>query len=152
MKTTDENKAMIKRFYEEVMNSHDVTTINSFCAADFTDHNPNPGYSGKGLDDLVAQLNEMFVAFPDLHAKSDFMVAEEDMVVVHLTLTGTNSGPFLNMPATNKPFKINGIDIILMKDGKAIERWGVFEDLSLMTQLGMMGSENPLESSRMVGH
>ena len=121
------------------MNSHDVTKIKSFCATDFTDHNPSPGYSGKGLDDLAAQLNEFFTAFPDLHITSDFIVAEEDKVVAYLTMTGTNSGSFANMPATNKPFKINGIDIVLIKDGKATERWGVSDDLSLMTQLQMTG-------------
>lgn len=152
MKTTDENKALTKRFYDEVINSHNITKIKTFCAADFTDHNPSPGYSGKGLNDLAAQLNEMFIAFPDLRLTPDFMLAEEDKVVVHLTMTGTNSGSFANMPATNKQFKINGIDIVRIKDGKAAERWGVSEDLSLMTQLGMMGSENPVESSKMTGH
>ncbi len=139
MKTTDENKALTQRFYDEVMNSHNVTRIKSFCAADFVDHNPSPGHSGKGLDDLTAQLNEMVTAFPDFHVSTDFMVAEGDMVVAYLTMTGTNSGPFANMPATNKSVKINGVDIVLIKDGKAIERWGVFDDLSMMTQLGMMG-------------
>jgi predicted ester cyclase len=41
-----------------------------------------------------------------------------------------------NMPATNKSFRINGIDIIVVKDGKATERWGIFDDMSLMGQLG----------------
>lgn len=140
MKTTDENKALTQRFYDEVMNSRNVTRIKSFCADDFTDHNPLPGYSGKGLDDLIAQLNEMFIGFPDLRITTDFMVAEEDKVVSYITMTGTNSGPYANMPATNKPVKINGIDIAKIKDGKVIERWGVFEDLSMMTQLGMMDS------------
>lgn len=140
MKTTHENKELLESFYDEVMNSHNVAKIKSFCAADFTDHNPNPGYSGKGLDDLAAQLNEMFISFPDLHVTSAFMVAEEDMVVAYLTMTGTNSGSFANMPPTNKTVKINGIDIVKIKDGKATEHWGVFEDLSMMTQLGMMDS------------
>lgn len=152
MKTTDENKALTKRFYDEVMNSHDVAQIKSFCAADFLDHNPLPGYSGKGLDELITQLNEMFTGFPDLHISTDFMVAEDDKVVSYITMTGTHSGPYANMPATNKPIKVNGIDIVQIKDGKAAERWGVFDDLSMMAQLGMMGSENPSESSMMEGH
>jgi predicted ester cyclase len=57
-------------------------------------------------------------------------------------MTGTNSGAMGPMPATNKSFKINGIDIILVKDGKATDRWGVFDDMSLMTQLGTIPSAN----------
>ncbi len=152
MKTTNENKELIKSFYDEVMNSQNVKMIKSFCASDFIDHNPSPGYSGKGLDDLIAQLNEFHIAFPDLHVTPDFMVAEEDKVVAHVTMTGTNTGPLANIPATNKPVKISGIDIVRIKEGKMAERWGVFEDLLMMTQMGMMGSENPVESSKMVSH
>jgi len=140
MKTTEENKALTWRFYDEVMNAHNIDGLKSFCSTDFVDHNPSPGHTGKGLDDLAAQLGEMLTALPDLHVKADFMLAEEDKVVAYLTMTGTNSGPFNNMPATNKSVKINGVDIVHIKDGKAIERWGVFDDFSLMTQLGMVSA------------
>jgi len=140
MKTTEENKALTWRFYDEVMNAHNIDGLKSFCSTDFVDHNPSPGHTGKGLDDLAAQLGEMLTALPDLHVKADFMLAEEDKVVAYLTMTGTNSGPFNNMPATNKSVKINGVDIVHIKDGKATERWGVFDDFSLMTQLGMVSA------------
>jgi steroid delta-isomerase-like uncharacterized protein len=140
MKNTDENKALTQRFYNEVFNSHNVAGIKSYCTSDFIDHNPSPGHTGKGLDDLTAQLNEFLTALPDLHITTDIMIAEEDKVVTYLTMTGTNSGPFGNMPATNKSVKINGVDIVQIKDGKATERWGVFDDLSLMNQLGMTGA------------
>ena len=140
MKNTEENKALTKRFYNEVMNSHNIDGLKAFCAADFIDHNPAPGHTGKGLDDLAASLNEMLTALPDLHVTTDFMVAEEDKVVAYLTLTGTNSGPFGNMPPTNKSIRINGVDIVHIKDGKATERWGVFDDFSMMTQMGLVSA------------
>jgi steroid delta-isomerase-like uncharacterized protein len=139
MKTTDENKALAQRFYNEVMNSHNLAGVKSFVTTDFLDHNPSPGHTGKGIDDLTAQLNEMIIALPDFHVTADLIVAEEDTVVAYLTMTGTNTGPFGNMPASNKPVKINGVDIVRIKDGKATERWGVFDNLSMMTQMGMTG-------------
>jgi len=139
MTKTDENKALTRRFYNEVMNSHNVAGAKSFVTTDFIDHNPSPGHTGKGLDDLTASLKEMITAMPDFRVTVDLMVAEEDTVVAYLTMTGTNTGPFGNMPASNKPVKINGIDIVRIKDGKATERWGVFEDLSMMTQMGIVG-------------
>ena len=139
MKKTDENKALAQRFYNEVMNTHKLADVKSLVATDFIDHNPSPGHTGKGLDDLVAQLNEMLIALPDFHMTVDLMVAEEDTVVSYLTMAGTNTGPFGNMPASNNPVKFNGVDIVHIKDGKAIERWGVFDNLSMMTQMGMAG-------------
>lgn len=146
MKTTEDNKALARRFYNEVLNSHNTAGLKSFVTTDFIDHNPSPGHTGKGLDDLTAQLNELFTALPDLRVTIDLMVAEEDKVVAYLTMTGTNSGPFGNMPATNKPVKFNGVDIVQIKDGKASERWGVTDDMSMLTQMGM------LETDSMVQH
>ncbi len=139
MKKSDENKTLAQRFYNEIMNSHNLADVKSFVTNDFIDHNPSPGHTGKGLDDLTAQLNEMLTAMPDFRMTVDLIVAEEDTVVSYLTMTGTNTGPFGNMPASNKPVKFNGIDIVRIKDGKAAERWGVFDNLSFMSQMGMAG-------------
>jgi steroid delta-isomerase-like uncharacterized protein len=141
MKKTDENKALTQRFYNEVMNAHNVAGAKSFVTTDFLDHNPGPGHTGKGLDDLTAQLNEMITALPDFHVTTDLMIADGDTVVAYLTMTGTNTGPFGNMPASNKPVKINGVDIVRIKDGKAAERWGVFDNLTMMSQMGMAGGQ-----------
>jgi predicted ester cyclase len=98
-------------------------------------------YWRKGLDDLAAQLNEILTALPDLRVTADFMVAEEDKVVIYLTMTGTNSGPFGNIPPTNKPVKFNGVDIVRVKDGKASERWGLTDDFTMMTQMGLIETD-----------
>jgi steroid delta-isomerase-like uncharacterized protein len=141
MRNTEENKELARGFYNEVLNSHNTAILKSFVTTDFVDHNPSPGHTGKGLDDLTAQLNEMITALPDFHVTTDLMVADEDKVVTYLTMTGTNTGPFGDMPASNKPVKFNGIDIVHIKDGKAIERWGVFDNLSFMSQMGMAGGQ-----------
>jgi predicted ester cyclase len=69
------------------------------------------------------------------------MVAEEDKVAIFLTMTGTNSGPFGNLPPSNKRVKFNGVDIVRIKDGKAFERWGISDDLSMMTQMGLIETD-----------
>jgi steroid delta-isomerase-like uncharacterized protein len=134
------NKAKTQQFYDEVINAHNTAMIDSFCTADFVDHNPDQGHSGKGIDDLKAQFTQMFTAFPDAKMNVDFIVAKGDTVVSHVTLSGTNTGSMGTMPATNKSFKITGIDIIVVKDGKATERWGEFDTMSMMSQLGMLPS------------
>jgi steroid delta-isomerase-like uncharacterized protein len=131
-------KERMKQFYEQVINAHNPDMVDSFCTADFVDHNPDMGHSGKGLDDLKASFKEFFAAFPDVHMTSDLMIAEGDHVASHITMTGTNSGAMGNMPATNKSVNIEGIDIIAIKDGKATERWGFFDNMKMMTQMGMM--------------
>lgn len=135
-----DNKVRMQQFYDEVINAHNVAMIDSFCTADFVDHNPDQGFSGKGIDDLKSQFTQMFAAFPDAKVDVDFLIAKGDTVVSHVTMSATNSGPMGPMPATNKSFKISGIDIVVIKDGKATERWGQFDAMSMMSQLGMMPS------------
>src|SRR5437868_2324980 len=136
---TSAAKERVAQFYEKVVNAHNVDMIDSFCTADFVDHNPDMGHSGKGTDDLKASFREFFAAYPDVHMTPSFMVAEGDKVVSYLTITGTNTGAMGNMPATGKSMNVDGIDIVGgIKDGKASERWGFFDTMKMMSQMGMM--------------
>ena len=137
------NKDRVAQFYEQVINAHNVDMIDSFCTAEFVDHNPDMNHSGKGLEDLKASFREFIAGFPDIKMTPDFMIAEGDKVAVHITMTGTNSGAMGNMPATGKSFSVEAIDIIQIKDGKATDRWGFGDAMKMMTQLGMMPPPPP---------
>ncbi len=134
----DSNKAATKAFYDNVMNAHDTAACDKYCSADFVDHNPAPGHSGKGMADLKAQLGNLFAAFPDVHFAVDKISADNDLVWVMYTMTGTMKGNMGPMKASNKSMKIGGMDLIQIKDGKANERWGYADDMAMMTQLGFM--------------
>ena len=132
------SKAGLQKFYDDVFNGHNTAALDSFCTADFVDHNPSPGHSGKGMEDVRAELKELMTAYPDLHVTTNMMIANGDTVMAMITMTGTNSGPMGGMPATNKKINISIMDCIVMKDGKATDRWGMSEEMKMMQQLGMM--------------
>ena len=142
-------KERMQQFFDQVVNAHNVDMIDSFCTADFINHNPDPGHSGQGIDDLKATFREFFAGFPDVRMTPNFMIAEGDKVMAHVTMTGTNTGAMGNMPPTNKPFSIEGIDVITIKDGKASERWGFFDSMKMMTQLGLMPAPGAMPDSAM---
>src|SRR5947209_3115027 len=132
------NKAKTRQFYEEVMNGKKLETIDALCAADFTDHNPDPGSSGKGTGELKKEFTEWFKSMPDMHITIDNMAAEGDMVWTMFHFTGTMKGDMgPNMKATNKSCNVGGIDVVRIKDGKAVERWGYIDQMSMMQQLGL---------------
>src|SRR5947209_8745624 len=89
---TAKNEASVQAFYDKVFNAHNVAMIDSFCTADFTNHTPNPGHSGKGIADLKAEIGDFFTAFPDVRITPQFMASHGDTVFVKLTIAGTNSG------------------------------------------------------------
>jgi len=137
----------MQKFYDQVINAHNPAAMDSFCTADFLDHNPDQGHTGKGIDDAKASFTEFFAAFPDVHITANFFVESEDKCAAHVTMTGTNSGMMGNMPATNKQVTVDGIDLIKVKDGKATERWGFFDTMKMMTDLGLMPAPGAMPDS-----
>jgi steroid delta-isomerase-like uncharacterized protein len=126
-----------RRFYEEIINQKNLDAIDRFCAADFVDHNPPPGEKGS-LEATKQQFLELAAAFPDLRMIIQDQIAEGDMVVNRLLMRGTHKGEYMGIPGSGKTVEIGGIDILRMVNGKAAERWGYFDDVRLMQQLGAM--------------
>src|ERR1035438_1198449 len=148
---SDKNKAGMQKFYDEVMNKHNPAMIDSLLVADYTAHEADPSMQTKNRDELKKMMADFFTGFPDLNYKTNFMVADSDMVVAHYTFTGTNSGSMMGMPATNKKVNIDGVDIVRFKDGKGSEHWGYNDEMKMMTQLGLMpdmSSMMPSDSSK----
>jgi len=66
------------------------------------------------------------------------MIAEGEKVVSRLTVHGVHQGDFQGIPPTGKAVMQTGIDILRLAGGKVIERWGEFDNLGLMQQLGVI--------------
>jgi predicted ester cyclase len=93
-----------------------------------------------GVEGLRAALGNQFTGFPDVKATVNFAIASGDTVVVHYTVSGTNTGPFMGMPPTGKSYSADGVDIVIISDNgsQASEVKSYFEELKMMTQLGWM--------------
>ena len=137
MKKGEDNKAILKKFYEDVFNKHNVDAADQFITKDGIDHNPMPGIK-PGLEGIKEEFRHFFTSFPDFNVTVDDMISEGDKVVARVTVKGTNKGMMNGMAATNKAAQWGMIDIVRFKDGKAVERWGYSDDVAMMTQLGLM--------------
>jgi hypothetical protein len=51
-------------------------------------------------------------------------------------MSGIHRGPFLGVPATNKPYVLPGITIMHFKGGNVIERWSTADMLGVLVQIG----------------
>jgi steroid delta-isomerase-like uncharacterized protein len=74
-------------------------------------------------------------AFPDIKIIFDDIIIEENKVVCRYVLFGTHKGEFLEMPPTNKTFRVNGMTIFYFKDRKCVQRWNLVDMTTLMEQL-----------------
>jgi len=136
----EENKAIARRFVEEVQNKGNISAVDEFLADGFVNHSVPPGLPPDR--EGVKQLFTMFRnAFPDFHAVIHDQVAEGDEVVTRKTFYGTHKGELLGIPATGKEVTIDLIEILRVSDdGKITDHWNVVDQLGMMQQLGVIAA------------
>jgi steroid delta-isomerase-like uncharacterized protein len=131
-----DKKESVRRIYEEVLNKRDLDLLDELVRPDYIEHDPLPG-QGEGLDGIKERYLMLFAGL-DPHFTIEDLIEEGDKVVVRWTNNGTNIGDFLGVPATGKPFSIQGIDIYRLQDGKLAEHWHVVDVFGQMVQLGLI--------------
>jgi steroid delta-isomerase-like uncharacterized protein len=133
---SEKNKAIARRFYEEFAVQRKQSVLEELVARNMVDHNPpGPGFaSGR---EGVRQVFDMFhSAMPDITLTIEDQIAEGDKVVSRLTVRGTHKGELMGVPPTGKKLTMDIIDVLRLKDGKLVERWGESDNMGLMQQLG----------------
>ncbi len=140
--TTQDNsaahKAAMMKIYE-AFNTGNVDSLDNYVAEDMMDHQMDTMITQKqGIAGLKETIGVMRGAFPDLKFTVKAMATSGDTLLSYIAFSGTNTGMMMGMPPTNKSFSIDGADVVIFKDGKLAEHWGVEDDLGMMKQLGMM--------------
>jgi steroid delta-isomerase-like uncharacterized protein len=134
--SSEDNKALIRRFYEEVWNRGNLAVAEEIFADDYVRHDLRPGTAPPGPQGQK-QIASMFrAAFPDLESTVDLIIAEGDMVAARWTLHGTHTGPWAGVAPTGKAVTFSGVNIFRIAGGKVVEIWNHRDDLGLMQQLG----------------
>jgi steroid delta-isomerase-like uncharacterized protein len=135
MNTQEANKAVVRRYIEEVINGGNLDLIDAFFA---------PHLRGK-----VRQfLSDGDDPFPDGREELQDLVAEGDTVIARWTFRGTHRGLFLGIPATGKVIEIIGFAVYYFKDGQIHDDLMVMEWLDALEQMGARivppdGAETP---------
>jgi steroid delta-isomerase-like uncharacterized protein len=126
------NKSIARRVYEEGLNQGRFEVPYS---EDFVGHGGSATFTHA---DGMAEAKGWRDAFPDLRITVEKQVAERDLVAVHWTARGTNTGAGNGIPATGRAVQITGTTLFRMDDGRIAEEWTCANSLGLMKQLGMV--------------
>ena len=133
----EDNKAVLRRLYDEVSNAKNLDVLGEIIAEDSVDHDAFPGMPTTGPDAYEAVFGASHRAFSDFHMMVHDMVAEGDKVAIRMTISGTHDGEFMGMPPTGKKISIGAVELFEVKDGKITGRWGTPDRATLMEQLGL---------------
>jgi steroid delta-isomerase-like uncharacterized protein len=132
----EENKALVRRYYQEVLTGRDRDLLTQLLDPCFVSHVPGGADAGAGA--YAAAVDTTHAAFPDLVVTVHDQVAEDDRVVTRWSATGTQAGNFAGVPATGRLVTVSGIHIHRVRDGRLVEHWEELNLLGLLRQLGVL--------------
>ena len=135
--SAEDNKALVRRFVDEVQSGGNTDLIDEICSPEFVNHSAPPGLPAdcEGIKIVTAMFRG---AFPDSYFSVEDMIAEGDEVVTRKTFHGTHEGEFMGIPPSGRTVNVTLIDVVRISDGQVVEHWSVGDNLGMMQQLGVV--------------
>ena len=140
MTTTEENKVLFRRTYEQLLNMGDLSVADELVSAEFINHEAPPGRD-RGPESLRGLAAMLRTAFPNLHFKIEELVAEGETVAGRLT-RGADEGPLMGTPPTGRSVRQEHMHFVRSRDREGVQHWGVRDDLGMMRQLALSQSRD----------
>ncbi len=132
---TEEDAIAITDHILKIWNEGDLSIADNLYDPGYIRHHPIPS-ANASLDDFKNTVISNRTLFPDYKLKFDETILDGDRIIVFATVTGTNTAPLEDMPATGKKIHMSGIYVYLIDNGNIAEEWTYFNLLSYYQQLG----------------
>jgi predicted ester cyclase len=133
----EQNEAVVRRIYEEVLNAGDLDLVRDVIAAQAVDHAPR-SRSSLPIDrpEAIEEfLVEFCIAFPDAYWTVEQVYSERDTIVVATTVSGNHHAEFRGLRPMGGHFTITAVDRLRLSGGKIVEHWGELDLTNLQQQL-----------------
>jgi len=132
---TEENKLLIRRYIEEVVNTGNVDDLARFVSPHYIETADKSGKSS-GLEGAKRHILGVRQTYPDLHGTIEQQIAEGELVVSRITARGTHLGTWLGMKPTGKKVEITGVNVDRVVDGRIVEHGGAADLLLPLLEIG----------------
>jgi steroid delta-isomerase-like uncharacterized protein len=97
-----------------------------------------PGDNIIGIEGTKNYYGNFLTGFSDAEFTFVDIFGQGDKLVKHWNFKGTHDGDFFGIPPTGKSLNLYGTTLILMEDGKIKQEQDFFDNLDMLTQLGLM--------------
>jgi steroid delta-isomerase-like uncharacterized protein len=137
--SAEENKALVRRYIEEVWDKKNSAALDEFLAVTYQRHiSPNTiPLNHEGQKQRLAGIR---TAFPDITLTLEEIFAEGDRIAFRSTIRGTHQNIFQGIPSSGRQVTVSVLDIVRVEDGKIVEHWGGPDFLDWLQQLGAVVS------------
>jgi steroid delta-isomerase-like uncharacterized protein len=142
---SQENKAVLRRWFEEVWNKGRAETIDELFAADGTAHGlaDETGESLRGPSNFRVFHGKFREAFPDIEVTVEDVIAEGDKVAARCSVRGRHQSDSLGFAATGRPVEFTGMTFARVRGGQIVEAWNNFDFMTTFQQCGVLQMSAP---------
>jgi predicted ester cyclase len=133
--SNDENKALVRHYYEQVVNTGKVDGIAHFISPDYVEVHENKRYS-IGLNGAKEHILGVRQTYPDLHLTVEQQIAEGEWVVTRVTMRGTHRGEWRGISPTGKAVEMTAVNIDRVVGGRIVEHGGAANLLEPLLRIG----------------
>ena len=144
MSSLEQNKLLVRQYYEEVVNTGDNDRVPEFVSSNYVEI-----YFGArnecGIEGAKDHILGVRSTFADLHLAVEHQIAEGDWVVSQVTARGVHTGDWMDMKPTGKVVEICAVNLDRIVDGKIAEHGGAANMLESLLQIGAVKVVGPTD-------
>ena len=130
---------LIRRWFDEIWNQGREQTIDDLCAKEAVGHGQTlDGSDFVGSEHFSQFWHNFRSAFTSIRVEIHRTLEEGDLAIAQWTLTAKHTGNFLGIAPTGKAITATGMSIQRFAGGKIVEAWDNWDQLAVMTQLGVV--------------
>lgn len=131
----EENKLIVRRFYEEVVNTGYIDKIEDLISPEYTEVSDGKRYT-VGIGGAKAHIISVRETYPDLNISIERQIAEGEWVVTCITARGTHKGVWIGIKPTGKKVAFTGVNVDRIVEGKIVEHGGAANLLEPLLEIG----------------
>lgn len=146
--TVENNKELIRRFYDEFYNGRNFEAVDHAYAQDYVHHTPDVLGQELNFPDFRSRELKRSNAFPDLERSIEDQIGEGDKVVTRSVMRGTQSGNMPDIPASGRKIEVWFTVVNRIENGKIAEGWETYDSLGMMLQLDIIHMVTTLGKSK----
>ena len=140
----EENKLLVRRYYEEVVNTGDVDRVGEFVSPDYVEVYNNVRHP-VGLEGAKEHILGVRKTYPDLHLTIERQIAEGDWVATRVTMRGTHKGVWLGMRPTGKVVEMTAVNVDKVEGCLIVEHGGAANTFEPLLEIGAIKIADPIE-------
>jgi ketosteroid isomerase-like protein len=123
---------------DEALAHRDAVGLGLLYAEDAILESPTAGGMVRGRAAIETVTHAWFNGFPDVVFTTETLIIDGDRAVWIGRTHGTDTGGFMGLDATNKPFELPMVFVCTLRDGLIVHERRIYDFTGMLVQIGVL--------------